>query len=186
MTDDQQPEAAKTEKSAAQEGAGSEAAQLREELAAMKDNYLRALADLENHRRRWEKEKESISDYAIASFAKELLQIADGLERARAASGAQDLSPAAKEAVQALLDGVALVGSQLEAIFRRHKIEKIGAAGELFDPNWHEAMVEIPSPDKKAGEIIQLMEAGYTIAGRLLRPARVGIAKTPEGGKEGA
>jgi molecular chaperone GrpE len=142
------------------------------EVADLKDKLLRAHAELENFRRRAEREREDTAKYAIAKFARDLLSVADNLRRAI------DTAPKdGGEALQTLLSGVEVTERELLTVFERHQVKPIEALGARFDANFHEAVMEIPDPSKPAGTIVQVMAPGYTIAGRLLRAAMVGVAK---------
>jgi molecular chaperone GrpE len=155
---------------------GREAA-LEAELADTKDRMLRALAEVENLRRRSAREVEEARKYAITGFARELLEVDDNLSRAL------DSIPrrAADEIgfVKTLAEGIAITQKALAACFERHQIAKVTPElGEKFDHNRHQAMFEVES-DQPPGTIAQLLQPGYVIADRLLRPALVGIAKAP-------
>ena len=142
------------------------------EVADLKDKLLRAHAELENFRRRAEREREDTAKYAVAKFARDLLSVADNLRRAI------DTAPKdGGEALQTLLSGVEVTERELLTVFERHQVKPIEALGARFDANFHEAVMEIPDPSKPAGTIVQVMAPGYTIAGRLLRAAMVGVAK---------
>ncbi|HYM33553.1 MAG TPA: nucleotide exchange factor GrpE [Candidatus Cybelea sp.] len=154
-------------------GEGSDqAAKFEAEIAALKDKALRAHAELENYRRRAEREREDTQKYAIAKFARELLSVADNLRRAIDAAPKEG-----DEALKSLLSGVEVTERELLTVFERHQIKPIEALGQRFDANLHEAVFEVPDPSKPAGTVVQVMAPGYTIAGRLLRAAMVGIAK---------
>lgn len=170
-----------TPESAAQAGtveAGADAAriaQLEAEVASLKDQVLRNLAETENVRRRAEREREDTAKYAVAKFAKELLAVADNLRRAVEAVG-EDVR-AENQAVGNLLTGVEATERQLLAAFDRAGIAKVEALGAPADPNFHQIMMEIENTGKPAGTVVQVLQAGYTINGRLLREAIVGVAK---------
>jgi molecular chaperone GrpE len=153
-------------------------AELAAELAAIKERLLRALAETENLRRRSAREVEEAHKYAITGFARELLEVADNLSRALAS-----LPPEAREQselVQRLVDGVALTEKSLLAAFERHQIAKVvPELGDKFDHNRQQAMLEIETADYPAGTVAQVMQPGYVIADRLLRPALVGVARAP-------
>jgi molecular chaperone GrpE len=150
-------------------------AALEAENAKLKDQALRALAETENIRRRSEREREDTAKYAISGFAKSLLDAADNLHRAIEAVPAGAVE--ADAALKTLVDGVAATERQLLAAFERNGISRIEPVGEVFDPNFHQAMFELPGTGKPAGTIIQVMQPGYVLQGRLLRPAMVGVAK---------
>jgi len=145
------------------------------ELADTKDKLLRALAETENQRRRAQREREDASKYAAASFAKDLLDVADNFRRALASLDPNSLQD---EKAKALIEGVAATERALLAAFERHGIKRIEPEiGERFDPNLHEAMFEVPDTGKPGGSIVQVVQAGYRMHDRLLRPAMVGVAK---------
>jgi len=148
---------------------------LQNELNTAKEQTMRALADAENTRRRAQKEREDTSKYAISSFAKDLLDVSDNLKRALNAVPADliDTEPRLKN----LVDGIEATERTLLRTFEKHGIKKLDPLDEPFDPNFHEVMFEAPSPGKPAGIIMQVIEPGYTLNNRLLKPARVGIVK---------
>lgn len=152
---------------------------LEEKLAAANDQLLRALAELENTRRRAERDRGEALKYGAMSFARDMVGVADNLSRALKAI--DDTDEAAKadlpEAVQALLEGVAATQRDLMATLGRHKVTPLAPLGEKFDPNLHEAMFEAPGTGQEAGTIIDVIETGFMMEERLLRPAKVGIAK---------
>jgi molecular chaperone GrpE len=152
-------------------------AALEAELADTRDRMLRALADLENLRRRSARELDEARKYAIAGFARELLEVDDNLSRALASIPRR----AADEIglVKTLAEGVGITQKALAACFERHQIAKVmPEIGERFDHNRHQAMFEVES-DQPPGTIAQVLQPGYVIADRLLRPALVGVAKAP-------
>lgn len=155
----------------------TEAADLPEaEAADLKDRLLRALADMENLRRRAQKDREDAQKYAVSSFARDMLPVADNLRRA-IASIPEDGNPESG-AMASFVEGVALTEKELLATLERHGISKIEpAAGEKFDPQVHEAMFEAPVPGAESGTVFQVLETGYMIHDRLLRPAKVGVAR---------
>jgi molecular chaperone GrpE len=149
------------------------------EIARLKDQLLRALAETENLRRRAQREREDAVKYAATGFAREMLPVADNLGRALAAipAGAAEADPALK----ALQEGVAATERQLLAGFERHGITRIDPMGERFDSNLHQAMFEVPGTGKPVGTIVQVLQPGYLLNDRLLRPAMVGVAKAEPG-----
>jgi molecular chaperone GrpE len=152
-------------------------AELEAELAETKDRLLRALAEVENLRRRSARELDEARKYAISGFARELLEVDDNLSRALESIPAR----AGDEIgfVKTLADGIAITQKALAACFERHRIAKVmPEIGEKFDHNRHQAMLEIES-DQPPGTIAQVLQPGYVIADRLLRPALVGVAKAP-------
>jgi molecular chaperone GrpE len=153
------------------------AAELAEEVAKAKQEVLYAHAELQNVRRRAEKETADARAYAVTSFARDILSVADNLERGLAAIP-DELR--ADDKFKGLVAGLEATGRELAAIFQRQGITRIAAMGLPLDPNRHQAMLEVPSADAEPGTIVQEMQAGYTIKDRLLRPALVGVAKKPE------
>jgi molecular chaperone GrpE len=156
-------------------------AELEAELAETKDRLLRALAETENLRRRGFRDLEEAHKYAITGFARELLEIADNLSRALDA-----VPPRAREEIEFvrnLADGVAMTEKALLACFERHKIARVSPEiGEKFDHNRHQAMFEVATADQAPGTVVEVLQPGYTIAERLLRPALVAVAKAPANG----
>ena len=175
-TEQDRAEAAPGRDPAAEPAAGE--AELAAELAATKERLLRALAETENLRRRAAREVEEAHKYAITGFARELLEVADNLNRALASipPHARDQS----ELARSLVDGVALTEKSLHAAFERHQIAKVvPELGDKFDHNRHQAMLELETADFPPGTVAQVMQPGYVIADRLLRPALVAVAKPP-------
>jgi molecular chaperone GrpE len=183
MTDNDKTEAPEAEDlreetSAAPEVAEQDrSAELAGELAKAKQDVLYAHAELQNVRRRAEKEVADARAYGVTSFAREILSVADNLERGLAAVP-DELR--ADERFKGLIAGLEATGRELNAVFQRQGITRIAAMGLPLDPNRHQAMLEVPSADAEPGTIVQEMQAGYTIKDRLLRPALVGVAKKPE------
>jgi molecular chaperone GrpE len=147
----------------------------RAEAAQMKDQALRAMAEAENTRKRAQRDREDAQKYGITNFAREMLTVADNLRRALEAIPAETLQ--SDEALKTLYDGVAATERQLEAALGKQQIERIWPEGERFDSNFHQAMFEVPDSGKPAGTVVQVLQAGYKIHDRLLRPALVGVAK---------
>ena len=144
------------------------------ENAALRDRLLRALAEAENTRRRAERIAEDVRKYAIADFARELLVVVDNLQRTIAA--AEGPSAATTEDA-ALVEGARATLRVLMQILERFGVRPIAALGQRLDPNMHEAIMEVDDPSQPPGTIIRVVEDGYTINDRLLRPARVIVAK---------
>ncbi|MGH7060745.1 MAG: nucleotide exchange factor GrpE [Stellaceae bacterium] len=147
---------------------------LEAEFAEQKDRLLRALAETENIRRRAQREREDASKYAIGAFAKDLLSAADNLRRAL------DSLPEAEipdERTRSLLAGVAATERELLGVLERHGIRRIDPKGERFDHNFHQAIYEVARADAPAGTIVEVLQPGYVLHDRLLRPAMVGVAK---------
>jgi molecular chaperone GrpE len=149
-------------------------AALEAELAEHKDRLLRALAETENTRRRAQREREDAAKYAISGFAKDLLSAADNLRRAL---DSLPEATAGDERTRNLLAGVAATERELLAAFERHGIRRIDPVGEPFDHNFHQAIYEADRADRPVGTIIEVLQPGYLLHDRLLRPAMVGVAK---------
>ncbi len=151
---------------------------LEEELADVKDKMLREAAEVENIRRRSQKDREDAKKFSIASFAKDLLDVNDNFSRAL------DAAPKNRDElddhIKSLLEGIEATQRAMIRAFERNGIKEISPIDEKFDPNLHEVMFEVPTPDKEDGTIIQILETGYTLNDRLLRPARVGVSKNSD------
>lgn len=145
---------------------------LQTELLQAKDRTMRALADAENTRKRAIKDRDDAGKFAIANFARDLLDFGDNFKRALK-SLPEDTPPAVSEGLNAM-------DKELLSVFDRHGITQIDPMDEMFDPNFHEVMFEAPMPGKAAGQIIQVIEPGYVIKDRLLRAAKVGIAQATD------
>ena len=148
--------------------------ELENQLAEAKQNVLYAQAEVQNVRRRAEKETQDARAYASTNFARDILSVSDNLARALSAIPA-DLR--GDDKMKGLVTGLEATGREIESVFARHGITRIAAMGTTLDPNKHQAMLEVPS-DEPAGTIVQEMQAGYMIKDRLLRPALVGVAKS--------
>ncbi|MDR6769327.1 nucleotide exchange factor GrpE [Azospirillum sp. BE72] len=155
-------------------------AKLEAEVANLKDQLLRAMAETENTRRRAQRDREDASKFAVSSFAKELVSVADNLRRALDAVPAEGREQ--DDMLKGLAVGVEATERQLFAAFDRAGIKKLDPAGEPFDPNFHQVMFEIENTGKAAGTVVQVLQPGYTIHGRLLREAMVGVAKGGDAG----
>ena len=150
---------------------------LARENAEHKDRLLRTLAEMENLRKRTEREVSDMRQYGIASFARDVLAVADNMERALQALDAE-LRETANPGVKALLDGVELTERELLKVLDKHGVKKFEPQkGDKFDPNLHQAMYELPDPSQPAGTVAQVVQPGYMIGERMLRPALVGVAK---------
>ena len=151
------------------------------EVEAHKDRALRALAEVENVRKRLERERDDARTYSVTRFARDMLTVADNLNRALAAvpPGARAKSD---ESVKAVLDGVEATARELSAALARHGVKPIEAQGQRFDPNLHQAIAEVPAPDSQPGTVVNVVQPGYLIGDRLLRPAMVTVAKAPPSG----
>jgi len=144
------------------------------ELAATRDKLLRALADGENLRKRAQREREDAGKYAASAFAKDVLDVADNLHRALASAPAESEWDAL---TRNLLAGVAATERELQAALERHGIRRIDPQGERFDHNYHQAMYEVDDSGQPSGTVVQVLQPGYVIHDRLLRPALVSVAK---------
>ena len=160
------------------DAAADPVAALEAEIAELKDRLLRAAAEVENTRRRAKKDVEDASNYAVTKFARDLLDVGDNLRRALEAAG-NDAN--ADPAMKTLIDGVEMTEKTLLKAFEQNGIEKLEPLGEKLDPNQHQAVFEMPNPAYPDGHVAQVMQAGYVIKGRLLRPAMVGVTKNPAG-----
>jgi molecular chaperone GrpE len=151
-------------------------AQAQDEIASLKDRLLRAIAETENLRRRSEREKAEATLYAASNFARDMLSVADNLGRALMSVDA-DQCEGADATLTALLDGVDATQRELHNAFERHGIIRFDPKGEKFDPHFHQAMFELPSPEVTPGTVVETIQAGYRIGERVLRPAMVVVAK---------
>jgi len=149
---------------------------LARESAENKDKLLRALAEMENLRRRTERQVAEARDYGITTFARDVLAVADNMSRALAALD-QELREKAEPGVKALLDGVELTERELLKVLDKNGVKKFEPIGERFDPNLHQAMYEVPDPSRPNGTVAHVVQAGYMIGERVLRPALVGVTK---------
>ncbi len=177
VSETQMPEAGTPDtKKDAQAEEAEAASSLEDRLADTNDQLLRALAELENTRRRADRDRAEALKYGAASFARDMLGVADNLQRALNALAELD-QETLPDAAKSLLEGVAATERDLIASMGRHKVSPVSPMGEKFDPNMHEAMFEAPGTGQPAGTIIEVIETGYMMDERLLRPAKVGIAK---------
>lgn len=147
------------------------------ENAELKDRLLRTLADMENLRRRTEKEIADAKLYGISSFANDMLSFADNSRRA-VESIPPDLRQGAEPAIKTLIEGIELTERDFLARLARHGVKKIDAFGTKFDPNLHEALFEVPDDSVPNGHVVKVVEDGYSIGGRVLRPAKVGVSRS--------
>lgn len=168
---------ATTQAAAQTAGQDDRVVRLEAEVQTLKDQLLRTMADAENSRRRAEREREDTAKYAVSKFARELLAVADNLRRAvEAVSGELRQQ---HEQVNTLLTGVEATERQLAAAFERAGIQKLDPVDQPFDPNFHQVMMELEGTGKAPGTVVRVLQAGYSIHGRLLREAIVGVAKGP-------
>jgi molecular chaperone GrpE len=161
---------------AAPETSADPAAALAQEAADLKDRLLRTLAEMENLRKRTEREVTDARIYGISSFARDILTVADNMHRALDALDAE-LRSKADAGLKALLDGVELTERELMKVLEKHGVKKVEPRGERFDPNRHQAMYEVPNAPVPPGHVVEVIQAGYMIGDRVLRPALVAVAK---------
>ena len=142
----------------------------------LKDRALRLAAEMENLRRRTARDVQDAKSYAIANFARDMLQVSDNLNRALEALPA-DAKESGDAGLTALIEGVELTGRAMLSALERHGVKRLDPQGERFDPHFHQAMFEVPNPDVPANTVVQVVQTGYVIGERVLRPAMVGVAK---------
>ncbi len=143
----------------------------------LKDQLLRALAESENARKRGQKDKEDALKFGVSNMARDMVGVADNLRRAL-----ENKSENAAELADALFSGVDLILKDFEGILGRHGIQRIEAAGQQFDPHWHQAVFELETEEHAPGTVVQVVQDGYKIHDRLLRPAMVSVAKAKQQG----
>ena len=153
------------------------------EIIDLNDKLLRALAETENLRRRARKEREDTANYAVAGFARDLLSVADNLGRALGAL--PETLDETGDVLTGFIEGVRLTEREFATVLERHSIDKVDPMGEKFNPNRHEAMYEIPTGDAAPGTVVQVVEIGYVLKERLLRAAKVGVARPLPESEEG-
>ena len=182
---EQDQENSNTEKDAQQkEGSSSESPEELKELspedkiAELEDKLARTFAEMENQRRRFEKEKEDAFEYGGYSFAKEALNLIDNLERSKVVLESDDTLKNT-EALKKTLEHFDIISKDLISIFNKNNIKQIESLNKKLDPNYHQAMIEIEDATREPGTIIQEIQKGFTIKDRLLRPSLVGVAKKP-------
>jgi molecular chaperone GrpE len=144
-----------------------------EEIADLKHQFLRAHAETQNARRRAEQDVEKARKFALEKLVADLLPVADNLERAISAGDSEN------ESQKAVLEGVTLTLKSLQDTLKKHKVEMIDPAGEPFDPQLHQAMTMVPNPDVEPNTVLNVFQKGYTLNGRLVRPAMVVVSKAP-------
>jgi molecular chaperone GrpE len=156
---------------------------LNEEITSLKDQRLRAIAELENFRKRAEKDQSDALKYGISNFAKEIINIRDNIERAQSS-----ISDEAKnnEAIKSVIEGIDLIAQSVVSTFEKIGIKKIESLNEKFDHNLHQAMMEIENEGLEPGTIVQELIPGYTLHDRLLRPAMVGVSKKSKKNEDNA
>jgi molecular chaperone GrpE len=174
MADETTPENAAPEPAA--EAAPDRTAALEAEVADLKNRLLRTLADMENLRRRTEREMADTRQYAVASFARDILNVGDNLRRAIDAVPAE-VRDGSDPALSSLLEGVEVTERGLAQTLQKFGVRQMEPKGQKFDPTQHQAMFEIEDKDRPAGTIAEVVQAGYVIGERVLRPAMVGVTK---------
>ena len=160
---------------------------LRKENAELRDRLLRTVADMENLRKRTEREIADTRSYAIAGFARDMLTANDSLSRALMMLSAE-ARESAEGTTKSLIEGIEMTEREMQRLLAKHGVTPIEAEGQKFDPHRHQAMFEVPDPSKPEGTVVQVVQAGFAIGERVLRPAMVGVAKggARPGGTENA
>ncbi|HCI48321.1 MAG: nucleotide exchange factor GrpE [Alphaproteobacteria bacterium RIFCSPLOWO2_01_FULL_45_8] len=148
-----------------------------EEVIRLKDQLLRTMAELENTRKRAEREKDDVRKYAISGFCKDFLIVLDTLDRAL-----ESVPEAEKQSdlLKNLCEGIGLTQNEASKAFAKHEVKKLNPKGEKFDPNFHQAVVEVPTDAYEPGHVVDVLQVGYVIGDRLLRPAMVTVSKKKE------
>ena len=155
---------------------------IEEKLKEIEDKLTRSYAELENQRRRYEKEKEEAYEYGGMALAKECLNLTDNLERSKLSIiSDESLEKSNKDKIIEHLD---VIYKDILSIFKKNQIDEISALGEKLDPNKHQAMLEIEDAEKEQGIVVQEIQKGFTLKGRLLRPSLVGVSKKPQKNEE--
>ena len=147
-----------------------------DKLKELESKLLTSLAENENLRKRFDREKDDLSNYVISNFAKEILSVLDNLQRAIASVKSKEIKEKS-DGLSQLFEGIELTEKQIISTFERFKIQKIKSLGEQFDPNVHQAMFEVEKDHEEEGSITEVVQEGYKIGDRLLRPALVGVVK---------
>ena len=181
-TDGLNPELAAAVDSVQGEGAEAQAAidpleALRAENTELNDRMLRLAADMENLRRRTEREVKDARTFAISNFARDMLTVSDDLARALQVVRDNQHADNFETALAGLIEGIAATERSMHNALNRHGVTKVEPKGERFDPNFHQAMFEVPNPDVPNNTVMEVVQAGYKIGERVLRPAMVGVAK---------
>jgi molecular chaperone GrpE len=175
------PESSMTSEASAQSPIGetepfTEIENLMQENNALKDKVLRTMAEMENLRRRTEREVTDAKLYGVTSFARDMLTFADNLRRAVESVSAEE-KEVASAALKSFVEGIELTERDFLSRLARFGVKKLEPQGEKFDPNLHEALFEVPDPSVANGTVVQVVEAGFSIGDRCLRPAKVGVAR---------
>jgi len=149
---------------------------LKAENADLRDRYLRLAAEMDNLRRRTERDVKDAKAYSVAGFARDMLAVSDNLRRALEAVPAEARA-AADAGLSTLIEGVEMTERSMQSALERHGVRMLEPVGQKFDPHFHQAMFEVPNPDVPNNTVVQVVQAGFTIGERVLRPAMVGVAK---------
>ena len=149
---------------------------LRAENGELRDKYLRLAAEMDNLRRRTERDVKDAKSYSVAGFARDMLAVSDNLRRALEAIPV-DAREGGDAGLNALAEGVEMTERSMLAALERHGVRKLEPMGEKFDPNFHQAMFEVPNAEIASNTVVQVVQAGYVIGERVLRPAMVGVSK---------
>lgn len=171
---DTAPEA--TAEAASETGAPDPVEALKAENAELRDRLLRSVAEMENLRKRTEREIADTRSYAISGFARDMLTATDSLSRALTVLPAETRETA-DGTMKSLIDGIEMTEREMQRLLAKHGVKPIEAEGQKFDPHKHQAMFEVPDPTRPEGTIVQVVQAGFAIGDRVLRPAMVGVAK---------
>lgn len=163
---------------AAADGGAEKSGAANEEIEKLNDRVLRLAAELENTRRRAEREKSDAGRYAIASFARDLLSVTDNFERALQAAG-EDNETATPETLSGLVAGLRMTEKELLSVLERHGVKRVMPQGEKFDPNLHQAVAQTPHASIPSGHVIDVAQPGFTIGNRVLRAAMVTVSSGP-------
>jgi len=171
--DEPQVEADSTE----EENEESEEERLQEEIRTLKEDKIRVLAEMENLRKRFDREKIDSIKYGSVNFARDILSPGDNLERALSAINQEEDHP---QSIKNLIEGLKMVQKEFSSALEKNGISKINSMNEKFDPNLHQAMMEVERDDLDEGIVVQEIQTGYMMHDRLLRPAMVGVSKKPK------
>jgi len=169
-------EAAPTEHAVPEQAEPDPVEALKAENADLRDKFLRLAAEMDNLRRRTERDVKDAKAYSVAGFARDMLAVSDNLRRALDTIPDADRE-SAEAGIKALIEGVEMTERSMLSALERHGVRKIDAEGQKFDPNFHQAMFEIPNTAVANNTVVQVVQAGFTIGDRVLRPAMVGVAK---------
>lgn len=177
MTDETtKPEDMKPDAAAATEATPDPAEALKLENAELRDRLLRTVAEMENLRKRTEREIGDTRSYAIAGFARDMLTATDSLSRALMVLPAE-ARQTAEGTMKSLIDGIEMTEREMQRLLAKHGVKPIEAEGQKFDPHKHQAMFEVPDPSRPEGTVVQVVQTGFAIGERVLRPAMVGVSK---------